>query len=168
MKIKKIDIATIIILAMIPFAALDFYFGYYMLPDIRYLRECPGGNCRNGNMTNYLGLVGFKVAGLFQRVTVTGSVKQVFVLQISNSSLIRLLFYCRNGTLVTTQDTPRGPGIQQTVFGGYDFCNSVPFQDGMSLQVNGTYIAPSSWNPELSTPRLAFIGDLYVFGVSGE
>src|SRR5208283_1813618 len=115
MKIKKIDIATIIILAMIPFAVLDAYFGYYMLPDIRYLRECPGGDCRNGNMANYFGLIGFQVTGLFrQTVAVTGSVhEQVFILQISNSSLIRLLFYCRNGTLVTTQDTPRGPGILQ-------------------------------------------------------
>lgn len=70
-----------------------------------------------------------------------------------------MIFYCRNGVVVTTWD--QGTGVH----GGYEFCENAPITDGASISVHGTIFRPSQWKPELSTPRLAFSADLYVITV---
>ena len=103
----------------------------------------------------FTGYVQFKISGVFNRVkTPSGT---VFTLHTDNETLYRLIFYCKSGALVTTRDKGNG------TFGGYTFCESVPFNDGVRMAVDGTLVVPSIWNPELSIPRLVFAGDLYVF-----
>jgi hypothetical protein len=102
------------------------------------------------------------LSGEYQHaMVVTEGVREpVFFLRLGNGTQFRLLFYCKNQTLVTTRDTEGG------AHGGFDFCSSVPFQDGAHLTVRGTLVVPSEWNPELSTPRLSFAGDMYVIEIN--
>jgi len=103
----------------------------------------------------------FPLSGQYGHMNVTtGTVQEpVFYLISNNGSLYRLLFYCKNEILITTRDA--GPGI----FHGYDFCTSVPFENDSRMTFRGTLVLPSEWNPELSTPRMTFTGDLYVIEV---
>jgi hypothetical protein len=107
----------------------------------------------------YQGIVNYSVSGVFQQVRTenrTGASEIVFTLQNNTVGMLRLIFYCKGGAVVTTSDT--GSGIS----GGYEFCENVPFENGAFISIHGTLITPSQWNPELSTPTLAFTGDLYV------
>jgi hypothetical protein len=113
----------------------------------------------------YQGIVNYSVSGIFRHVmseNQTGASEVVFTLQNNTVGLLRLIFYCKNGTIVTTWDTGGG------VFGGYEFCETVPFDDGTFILIHGTLITPSQWEPELSTPTLWFNGDLYVMEVEGQ
>jgi hypothetical protein len=110
----------------------------------------------------YNATVGVDASGIFHIVIVelrNRVAETVFTLRTDNGDLLRLVFYCRNGMLVSTAE--RTPGT----YSGYEFCNTLPFQDGIHLRLRGTLITPSEWNPELSTPRLQFAGDLYVVDI---
>lgn len=93
--------------------------------------------------TDFGGQVGFKATGIYTHVG------DLFMLH-SDVGLYRLIFYCKNGTLVTTTDTEVG------VVGGYEFCETTPLTDGGRINVIGTLITPSELNN-------TFAGDLYVF-----
>jgi hypothetical protein len=115
---------------------------------------------KTGQMYN--AYVGFKTSGIYSHLDVTdtdGLHETVFFLTMQNGTMLRLIFYCMNGTLQTTTNEPG-------VHGGYQFCEDLPFHDTVRLTVRGTLITPSEWQPGLSSPRLSFIGDLYVFEVS--
>jgi hypothetical protein len=110
----------------------------------------------------YEGTVNFVAAGIFQRITTqnrTGGSEIVFTLRTNEDRLLRLLFYCRDGILVTTADRQRG-GVE--VVSGYSFCENVPLEDGLYISVRGTLITPSQWRIDESRPILVFTGDLYV------
>jgi len=112
-------------------------------PNIGFLCGFEVGKVRCALYTvEYSARVYFKTAGIYHQE------KQVFFLELENGSLIRLIFYCKQGTLVTVRDLASS--------GGYEFCENVPFQDGVVISVDGTLITPS----QLSN---RFIGDLYVF-----
>jgi hypothetical protein len=69
----------------------------------------PNGNLRCVRTTDFNGQVGFKAAGIYTHAG------EVFMLR-SDRELFRLIFYCKNGTLITTTD--RNSGLN----GGYVFC----------------------------------------------
>jgi hypothetical protein len=75
----------------------------------------------------------------------------VFYLQTDNS-LIQLIFTCQ-------VLAPNGVYYPE-------YCTSTSqlnFTEGERIQVRGTLIEPSMWRPGLSTPKLVFEADLYVF-----
>jgi hypothetical protein len=143
------------LLILIPVVAVTSDTGF-LNGIIGQICEARGGilHCRYYT-ASFNGYVQFETSGIFNRVKTDSEI--VFTLHIDNGTLYRLIFYCKDGMLVTTRDIGNG------TFGGYEFCESVPFKQGVRIVVDGTLIVPSNWNPELSTPRLTFAGDLYVF-----
>jgi hypothetical protein len=145
----------IVLLVIIPSGAL--------VAEILFPNPVIGGICDHSGIPDrcrlytaeYNGHMAFVVSGVLNRVET--STETVFSLRTDNGTLYRLIFYCQNNILVTTRDKGNG------TFGGYEFCREIPFADGTRMTVDGTLITPSDWNPELSTPHIAFAADLYVF-----
>jgi len=87
---------------------------------------------------------------------------------------VRLILYCRNGILSwsSPSDPPThinrtldGVPARMVVDGGYQFCNNsaeVPIPNGAEINVIGTEIFPSQWQPYISSPDFDFAADLYV------
>jgi len=154
----KVGWLTVLLAAMIPLgvvgtylSASNPYIGYYCYHDTLGHPHCPLYTAE------YQAQIGITMSGIFH-VRETPK-ENVFILATDNGTLLRLLFYCVNGVLITTTD--QGPGPH----GGYSFCTVAPFRDGAHIRVRGTLIVPSQWNPALSRPTMVFAGDLYVFEI---
>ena len=149
-----------IILIVIPTGAL--------LIGVIFPNPFIGGVCDHSGKTDrcrlytasFNGYVGFTMSGFFNKVRT--STETVFTLRTDNGTFYRLIFYCLNSSLVTRRDEGNG------TYGGYVFCEDVPLSDGSYIAVDGTLITPSAWIPQLSTPRLVFAGDLYVFELTSD
>jgi len=112
---------------------------------------------RHSPTMTYYGQINVQLYGVFHVTVVRAvgvfpwSTATVFYLQTGNGTLIRLVFYC--GPVVSGITVPLA------------YCessNQVQYRDGDAMRVKGTFIAPSQWVPGSSTPRLEFVGDLYV------
>jgi hypothetical protein len=111
-----------------------------------------------------------------------GHPDMVFMLIVKSQSLdldipVRLILYCRNGTLswsptknLGTQGNRTTNGLETSMLvdSGYEFCNNsaeVPISNGAQITVIGTEIFPSQWQPYISTPDFDFYADLYAVTV---
>lgn len=125
----------------------------------------PFARCQTYSV-EYQGYLDVQLSGRLREISVSTAGKPAIVtgLELANGTLLRVSFYCRNGSLVWTNDRATATGM----IGGFTYCKAsqLPFQDGQELTVKGTFIIPSEWNPVLSTPTLTFAGDLYVFEIS--
>lgn len=145
-------IIMLLILAM-PLASIDLIWKNPVIGGI-----CNQNHARCRVYTSYYqGYLDWKASGTYHSLIT--STEDVSVLEMANGTLLRLIFYCKSRILVTTRD--KGSGT----FGGYEFCETVPFEEGTRIFVVGTLVTPSAWNSELTTPKLVFAGDLYVFDV---
>jgi hypothetical protein len=154
----KRELVKAVLLLVIPVSIVEAYLsasspfiGYYCFYDTSGRPHCPLYTAE------YQAQVGITLSDIFH-VRETPK-ENVFILATDNGTLLRLLFYNENGVLITTTDQGGGE------HGGYSFCTVVPFRDGVHMRVRGTLIVPSQWNPVLSTPTMAFAGDLYVFEI---
>jgi hypothetical protein len=126
--------------------------------------------------------MGFEANGIFHEQKDRDG--WLFWLQSGNGNL-RLIFYCkpqnetetisRNQLVTAITVLPNGKTVT-TIFGqapiikmeAWNFCtepDEISLVDGQEVQLKGTLIQPSEWNPALSEHHLQFIGDLYVFEV---
>jgi hypothetical protein len=110
----------------------------------------------------YEAIARFRANGIYEELQEkysNGTGEPVFIMMLANDSLIRLIFYCRNGQVLNLT-------TRQMDLPGYGFCPTLPFTDGTRLVASGLMVLPSQWRPELTSPRLFFVGDLYVYEVS--
>jgi hypothetical protein len=137
------------------------------------------------NGVTYRATVATNFTGLYYEFPIEthGRPDTVFMLIVKSSPApgidipIRLLLYCRNGTLSWSpandlkgqgHGATNGVRTQFLVDGGYEFCNSsaeVPIPNGARVNVIGTEIFPSQWRPYISSPDFDFDADLYAITI---
>jgi hypothetical protein len=128
---------------------------------------------RNGWNGVYYGRMGVEGTGVYYAANILtrGKPDVVFYLvtqAASGNALLRLIFYCKNGTLAIVPPKNLTKQASGFVDGGYTFCDNptqIPFRQGTAISVKGTMISPSQWTPYVSTPDFDFYADFYVMGV---
>ncbi len=127
-----------------------------------------------------IGYVGVHLSGAlreFQELT-DGQLSVVLGFELANETSLQITFYCVNGTLLSTTDptttTSRAQSGEHNPFSefgllyvGLTYCEAsqLPYHNGTQLNVMGTLMTPSQWQPNLSTPTIVFSGDFYVMEI---
>ena len=116
-----------------------------------------------------LGYVGVHLSGTLREFSVTPVGQPwnrvtVLGLELANGTLLQISFYCMrlNGTLVSTTEPMTAASGEPLAYCG---ASQLPYHDGSKLNVMGTLLTPSQWQPNLSTPTIVFSGDFYVMEI---